>query len=75
MPTGEPQTTKSGLSVVAAAATRSSLSLSAMEGTAPAIGHSNRSTLGSASIVSMIFGPRQSLTGGPPLSTGLETRR
>ena len=75
VPTGEPHTTKIGLSVVAAAATRSSHSLLPMEGRAPVIGQSRRSTLGSASMVSMILGPRQSRTGAPPLSTGFETRR
>ncbi len=75
VPTGEPHTTKMGLSVVAAASTRSSQSLLPMEGSAPVIGHSRRSTLGSASIVSMILGPRQSRTGAPPLSTGFDTRR
>ncbi len=75
VPTGDPQTTKIGLSVVLAASTRSSHSLLPIEGSAPVIGHRSRSTLGSASIVSMIFGPRQSRTGAPPLSTGFETRR
>lgn len=75
MPTGEPQTTHTSLSVCSAASTRSWTSRSLSGGKGPVTGQISTPTDGSARIASMIFRPRQSPTGCPPLSTGLATLR
>lgn len=75
VPTGEPHTTHTSLSVLSAASTRSCASLSLIGGKGPVIGQISTPTSGSASIASMIFRPRQSPTGWPPLSTGFATFR
>jgi hypothetical protein len=75
LPSGDPHTTKIGLSVVAAAATRSLASGLLIVAKAPVIGQMIMSTLGSSIIACRIFGPRSSADGAPPLSTGLDTRK
>lgn len=75
VPTGDPHTTHTSLSVCSAASTRSCASLSLIGGKGPVIGQISTPTPGSARIASMIFRPRQSPTGWPPLSTGLATFR
>lgn len=75
VPTGEPHTTHTGFSVVSAASTRSRASRSLIGGNGPVIGQTSTPTAGSARIASMIFRPRSSPTGWPPLSTGLVTSR
>ena len=74
MPGGDPQTTKIGFVVARATSTRSRVNGSLNMSTAPVIGTTSTSTAGSASIASRIWRPRSSATGGPPQSTGLETR-
>ena len=75
MPGGAPHTTKIGFSVVFATSIRSRVNGSLKMTTAPVIGTTTMSTLGSATIASRIWRPRASATGGPPQSTGLLTRR
>ncbi len=75
MPAGAPHTTKIGFVVACAAAMTSRVSGSLNIATAPVIGTITMSTFLSAKIASMIWRPRRSATGGPPQSTGFETRR
>ena len=75
LPSGDPHTTKIGLSVVSDAATRSRASGLLIVASAPVMGQMIISTFGSSIMAFRIFGPRSSADGAPPLSTGFETRR
>ncbi len=75
VPTGEPHTTKIGLSVVAATATRSRARGRLIVSSAPVMGQMTRSMFGSATISSRMRRPAGVMTGGPPQSTGFDTRR
>ena len=46
-----------------------------MVASAPVIGQMIMSTFGSSRMARRIFGPRSSVDGAPPLSTGFDTRR
>ncbi len=72
---GEPHTTNSGLSVSLATWTMSLVKGTDIEASAPVIGITSMSTLGSATMARRIFMPRSSELGAPPESTGLLTLR